>query len=130
MCKIMIVDDEPMIVELYSEMVAQGGHEVVATAENGTQAVSTFEGMLPPPDLILMDHRMPHKNGLDATREIVAGHPGTKVLLVTADEHVLYNAVAGGACGFLEKPFSMDKLNGAIALVLEGGSPQGYREAA
>src|SRR4030095_6736337 len=107
--------------ELYSEMVAQGGHEVVATAGDGSQAVSTFEGMLAPPDVILMDHRMPHKTGLDATLEIVTSHPGTKVLMVTADENVLYNALAGGACGFLEKPFSKDKLLGAIHLVLEGG---------
>ena len=124
MSRIMVVDDEPMIVDLYSQMLAVNGHEVVATAENGLQAVENVEAMVTPPDLILMDHRMPKKNGLDATREIVRSRPGTKVLMVTADENVLAEVEGGGACGFLEKPFSFEKLEETIELVLAGGHPQ------
>src|SRR2546428_9532244 len=105
----MLVDDEPMIRDLCAQMLSVGGHEVVATAGDGAEAVDKFEGMLPPPDLILMDHRMPRKNGLDATREIITSHPGTKVLMVTADETILSLAEERGACGYLQKPFSLEE---------------------
>jgi len=116
----MLVDDEPIIRELFIEMAKIGGHEVVATARNGQEAVDTFKGTMPPPDLVLMDHRMPGKSGLDATREITAAHPGTKVLLVTADQTVLDKAEEGGALGYLEKPFSMGVLLEAIDEALAG----------
>ena len=76
--------------------------------------------MLAPPDLILMDHRMPRKSGLEATREIHAQHPETKVLMVTADHTVLERCYDNGASGFLEKPCSMDQLLTTIDRVLKG----------
>lgn len=124
MCRVMLVDDEPMIRDLYSEMLAIGGHEIVATADDGVQAVQKFEGMVLPPDIILMDHRMPHKSGLEATREIVDAHPGARVLMVTADFTVLPLAETEGACGVLEKPFSMHVLLDTIDQVLAG--PAGH----
>jgi len=118
MSSVMLVDDEPLIRELYAQMLAVGGYDVVATANDGEEAVDRFEHTLPPPDVILMDHRMPGKNGLTATREITDAHPGTKVLMVTADFTIQPRVATEGARGLLEKPFTMDQLFAAIEQVL------------
>jgi CheY-like chemotaxis protein len=116
----MVVDDESPIRELYEEFVAAGGHEVVGSAADGVEAVEAVRAMVAAPDLILMDHRMPRKSGLDATREIRAIRPQTKVLMVTADQTVLERCRDNGASGYLEKPCSMNQLLEAIDQVLSG----------
>jgi len=120
----MLVDDEPVIRDLYSEMLSIAGHEVVAIADDGVEAVLKYEAMGSPPDIILMDHRMPHKSGLQATREIVVAHPGARVLMVTADFTVLPIAETQGACGVLEKPFNMHVLLSTIDETL--AAPAGH----
>jgi two-component system chemotaxis response regulator CheY len=110
MVRIFVVDDEVYIQDLYSNMLPVGGHIVVETAYNGEEAVSKFDAMKTKPDLVIMDHRMPIKNGLDATREIVSHDPDARVLVISADATVQPRVKAYGGVGFLEKPFTMDVL--------------------
>jgi two-component system chemotaxis response regulator CheY len=70
------------------------------------------------PDLIIMDHRMPIKNGVEATKEILAMQPKAKVLFISADVSQENRVAEIGAVGFLEKPFPMDKLFRMIDKVL------------
>jgi two-component system, chemotaxis family, chemotaxis protein CheY len=67
-----------------------------------------------------MDHRMPVKNGVDATREIRRLDPHAKVLVISADATVERRAVEAGALAFLEKPFTMDALFKTIDACLRG----------
>jgi CheY-like chemotaxis protein len=120
MPRLMVVDDDTPIRELYEEFVAAGGHELVGSAASGQEAVDAVRAMLSPPDLVLMDHRMPGKTGLEATREIRALRPHTKVLMVTADQTVLEKCKDNGASGYLEKPCSMGQLLAAIDMALAG----------
>jgi two-component system, chemotaxis family, chemotaxis protein CheY len=106
----MVVDDEPYIQELYEAMLPIAGHTIVDSAYNGQEAVLKFDGLEAKPDIILMDHRMPVKSGLDATREITAHDPRAKVLVISADASVQPRCSLFGAAGFLEKPFSMELL--------------------
>lgn len=92
------------------------------TAFNGEEAVSKFNAFAPKPDLVIMDHRMPIKNGLEATREIVSRNPEAKVLVISADATVQPRCKAFGATGFLEKPFTMDVLFRTIDITLRNGS--------
>lgn len=110
MARILLVDDEPYIQALYGDILERAGHDVVDTAYNGEEAVLKYEMLDPPPELVVMDHRMPIKNGLDATREIVAIDPKALVLFVSADQTVRDKVAAVGAVGFIEKPFNIVSL--------------------
>ncbi len=124
MARILLVDDEPYIQALYGDILSRAGHDVVDTAYNGEEALLKYELLDPPPDLVLMDHRMPIKNGLDATREIRELDPDARVLFVSADQTVRDKVQAAGAVGFIEKPFNIVKLLETIA-TLVGTPPNG-----
>ena len=110
MGRILVVDDEVYLQDLYSDILSVVGHEIVDRAFNGEEAVIKYEAMSPKPDLIIMDHRMPIKNGIEATIDILKLNPEAKVLFISADVSQERRAGQIGAIGFLEKPFPMDKL--------------------
>ena len=114
MLSIMIVDDEKFLHELYSRILGLKGYRVVASAHNGEEAVELYTGMAQRPDLILMDHRMPIKNGLDAMREILAIDPDAQVVFLTADSSVGEEAIELGAADIILKPFRMDVLHKTV----------------
>ncbi|MFI1035899.1 response regulator [Streptomyces sp. NPDC020951] len=100
---------------------AQPDIEVIATAENGTQAVEQAGELTP--DVIVMDIRMPDMDGIEATRRITshAGTP-TKILILTTfnlDEYV-YEALRAGASGFLLKSASGVQLAEAVRVLAQG----------
>lgn len=117
--RIFVVDDEVYLQDLYADLLGIVGHQIVDTAFNGEEAVLKFEAMEEKPDLIIMDHRMPIKNGMEATAEIMAIDPGAKVLFISADVSQESRCQEIGAVGFLEKPFPMDKLFKTIENVLK-----------
>jgi CheY-like chemotaxis protein len=108
MLKIAIVDDEPDLQRLYQLALESKGYEIVFVASDGTDAVEKEQ--VTPAQVIIMDHRMPTKNGVEATREIMAEYPDTKVIFVSADEAVEKEAKEAGAIRFLKKPISLKDL--------------------
>jgi two-component system chemotaxis response regulator CheY len=108
--RIFIVDDEPTLHELYGEILGFSGHEIVANAYNGDEAVEIFKGMDEPPEVIIMDHRMPNKDGVETTKEILKINPKIKIIFASADTSVKDAALKSGACFFLSKPFAMTDL--------------------
>lgn len=93
-------------------------HEVVAEAYNGEEAINKFKVMDRKPDVIIMDHRMPYKNGIETMKEIHAIDPLQCVIFVTADYTAAKDAILMGANSFVLKPFRMDNLFNAIGTVL------------
>jgi CheY-like chemotaxis protein len=77
-------------------------------ANDGTDAVE--KNRANPAQIIIMDHRMPTKNGVEATREILEEFPDTGVIFVSADEAVEKEARESGAKRFLKKPISLKDL--------------------
>ncbi|MHA2233612.1 MAG: response regulator [Candidatus Hodarchaeales archaeon] len=71
-----------------------------------------------PPDIILMDYRMPKKDGLLVSKEILAIDPKSTIIFISADTSVKSQALSMGAVAFLEKPFSFRELLTAINEVL------------
>jgi two-component system chemotaxis response regulator CheY len=120
MGRVFIVDDEVFIQDLYQAMLPAAGHEIIDSAFNGQEAVEKFRALPQKPDLTIMDHRMPIKNGLDATKEILAVDPTAKILVISADATVQPKYEGSGAKGFLEKPFTMDLLFSAITVTING----------
>ena len=92
--------------------------EVVAEASNGFEAVE--QGFRP--TVVLMDIRMPQLDGLEATRRILAADKAARVLILTTfdlDEYV-YEALRGGASGFVLKDDPPEQLLAAIRIVARG----------
>jgi two-component system chemotaxis response regulator CheY len=113
----MIVDDEEFLHELYGKLLDIKGYRVVASALNGEDAVTKFQRMNERPDLILMDHRMPLMNGLDAMTEILHIDPTAQVVFLTADSSVAEQAIEMGAADIILKPFRMDVLHRTVEAV-------------
>ena len=110
--RILIVDDSEEILKLMSRVLnSNQGTEVIGSASNGAEAVARAEGLRP--DLVIMDVEMPIMNGLEATRRIKQAHPETAVVLVSESAGLIAERVAGGADGYLLKPFS------AVSLIRE-----------
>jgi len=110
MTSVLIVDDELFIVELYRDILQLRGYKVVGTAFDGEEALRKYGNILEKPDVIIMDHRMPIMNGVEATKKIMSMNPKQKVIFVSADVLVEKEARDAGAIEFLPKPFRMDDL--------------------
>ncbi|MEO1443040.1 MAG: response regulator transcription factor, partial [Chloroflexota bacterium] len=123
MIRTIITDDQALARDgLKMILSASPDIDVVATAENGAQAVDLVEKYKP--DLVLMDLKMPVMNGILATRKIIERFPNMKVLVLTtydADEWV-FDAVRAGASGYLLKDATRDEILSAIARVMEGNT--------
>ena len=94
--------------------------EVVAEAVNGLQAVELFEKHKP--DLVLLDSRMPLKDGVQAAKEIQDRHPAARILMLTAfdgDEDI-HKALAAGAQGYVLKSSTGEQLVPALRAVAAG----------
>jgi DNA-binding NarL/FixJ family response regulator len=119
--RVLLVDDDPLVRSALRLML--GGHddlEVVGEAVDGRDGVRRAAELAP--DVVLMDIRMPRLNGLEATRELLAGTDPPMVIVLTtfdADQHVV-EALAAGADGFLLKDTSPAEIVAAIRKVAAG----------
>jgi two-component system chemotaxis response regulator CheY len=110
MTSVLIVDDELFIVELYRDILQLRGYKIIGTAFDGEEAIRKYNATTQKPDVVIMDHRMPIMNGVQATKEIIKVNPKQKVIFVSADVMVEKEAREAGAVDFLPKPFRMDDL--------------------
>lgn len=119
MVKIFIVDDDQSLQRLYTLILTEAGFEIIDTAFNGKIAVEKYNTLEEKPDIVLMDHRMPIKNGLDAMTEILHLNNHVKIIFASADISIKQKALSLGACAFLDKPFNMRKLISIIQKICE-----------
>lgn len=100
---IIIVDDDPLVVESLKTIINANGIDILAVGYDGFQAVELYNKYKP--DLILMDIRMKKRNGIDAAREILETDPHTKILLLTTfqDNEYIAAALSLGCKGYILK---------------------------
>lgn len=111
MIRVLLADDQDLVrAGLRSLLDAQDGVEVVGEAADGAEAVALAVRLLP--DVVVMDLRMPRRDGVAATAELRALLPAMRVLVLsTFDEDELVRAaVAAGACGYLLKDAPVEQL--------------------
>ena len=119
MVKIFIADDDQSLQRLYTLILTEAGFDIVDTAFNGRSAIEKYNNLKEKPDIVLMDHRMPIKNGLDAMAEILHDNNHVKVIFASADISIKQKALSIGASAFLDKPFNIRKLLSIIRQVYE-----------
>ncbi len=124
MIRVLICDDQDLVCEgLRAILEASPEIQVVGVAHDGAEAVELVEKS--PPDVVLMDLKMPIMNGLQATQAIRQKYPQVKVLVLTtydADEWV-FDAIRSGAAGYLLKNTPREALIKAIKDTVEGKTP-------
>jgi DNA-binding NarL/FixJ family response regulator len=120
--RVLIADDEAVVrTGLRLILESEEDIEVVAEAEDGLLAIEAARRVRP--DVALMDVRMPHLDGIAATRRLVDdGALATRVLVLTTfgDDQYVYEALQSGASGFLLKHGPADQLILGIRLVVAG----------
>ena len=121
--KILLVDDHGLFLEGLQNLLQAGGYSVVGAAHDGFEALRLARTLHP--DVILMDVRMPHCNGLTATQLIHAEMPAIKIVMLTtsAEDADLFEALRSGASGYLLKNLEPNQLFDFLAGLARGEAP-------
>jgi two-component system, OmpR family, alkaline phosphatase synthesis response regulator PhoP len=117
MARILVVDDEPHILEVVRAYLAREGHEV-STAMDGDAALERVAADRP--DLVVLDVMLPRRSGFDVLRDLRAAGPLPAVIMLTARDE-LVDRVAGleiGADDYVAKPFEPRELVARVGSVL------------
>jgi len=131
---VVVVDDHELIRSGTKQILdAATGFTVVGEAEDRDGALRVIAELQP--DVVLVDIRLPTVNGIDLAREIVAGYPRAKVLILSAydDDDYVRTALAAGVAGYLLKTTPSDDLILSIKAACDGfdqhgRAPQGRGE--
>ena len=126
--RLLVVEDEPNILELLSASLRLAGFEV-ATATGGLEALQAVQRHRP--DLVVLDVMLPDLDGFEVARRLRAGGTRTPVLFLTArdaTEDKIPGLTVGGD-DYVTKPFSLEEVIARIRAVLRRARPAGRRAA-
>jgi DNA-binding NarL/FixJ family response regulator len=121
--RVMLVDDHE-VVRSGVRALLQATDDIIVTAEAGTVREAVDEADRARPDVVVMDVRLADGSGIEATREIRARHPNTRVVMLTsfADDEALFASIMAGASGYVLKQVKGGELVRAIRTVGKGES--------
>jgi NarL family two-component system response regulator LiaR len=118
---VLIVDDHSVVRQgLRTFLDLHDDIQVVGEASGGAEAIELAERLAP--DIVLMDLVMPGMDGIEATRQIRAHYPGTKVIALTSflEDELVFPALDAGVSGYLMKDLTPPELAQAIRTVHQG----------
>ncbi len=122
--RVVVADDHPVVREGFSAIVdLEDDIQVVGQAADGLEAVRLAHQLRP--DVVLMDLVMPGgTSGVDATKEVVASCPNTRVVALTSfgEDRLVHETLRAGAIGYLMKDVSADELAEAVRAAHAGRS--------
>jgi DNA-binding NarL/FixJ family response regulator len=119
--RVVVVDDQDLVRAGFRMVLdSQPDITVVGEAADGDEALAVLAEN--PADVVMMDIRMPRLDGIEATRRVVAEHPGTRVIVLTTFDldSSVSNAIAAGASGFLLKDVTPEFMIEAVRTVHRG----------
>ncbi len=119
MARILVADDASFMRQMIREIVEAEGHEVIAEASDGVEAIDQFRTHHP--DLVTMDIVMPRRSGIDAVKGILELDPTACVVMCSAlgQESLVTEALQAGAKDFIVKPFKPDNVIATLEKGLE-----------
>jgi two-component system chemotaxis response regulator CheY len=106
--RVLIAEDEESLATLYRVLLKRFGYDVLDVVKSGDEVVEKYKELKP--DVVIMDHRLERRSGLDALKEILKFDPNAKVIFASADDSIMEDAIAAGAIDYIGKPFSMQEL--------------------
>lgn len=120
LARVLVVDDEPIIVDILTEFLAAQGYEVVGT-RGAADAFMMMDMALP--DALLLDINMPLVDGMTVLRRVRALYPDLPVIMVTAntDEEMAKDTLRRGAFDYVVKPFDFAHLARVVAAAVGQG---------
>lgn len=121
---VLLVDDQSLLREgLRTLLELQPDLRIVGEAGDGVMAEALVERLQP--DVVLMDLRMPRRDGVEATRRIVKRWPAVQVLVLTTfdEDELVFRSIEAGAAGYLLKDVGSDALATAVRAANRGESP-------
>jgi DNA-binding NarL/FixJ family response regulator len=130
MIRVLLADDHGVIRDGLGRLISSlEDIELVGTAADGVEAVALAAELAP--DVVVMDLEMPRLDGIEATRQVLADHPRTAVLVLTSfsDRPRILGAIEAGACGYLLKDVAADEVAEGIRAAARGESPIDPRAA-
>lgn len=107
MCKILIAEDDPLIRNLFKEILKSKGYDIIV-AVDGEDALKVYTELKEKPDIIVLDFKMPKKDGLEVSKEILQRDPSSNILMITGDPRVDQNELHNRGVKYKEKPVKMD----------------------
>jgi DNA-binding NarL/FixJ family response regulator len=116
--RVMVVDDHPMWREAVARDLTEAGHEVVATAGDGGEAVRRAPAARP--EVAVVDLQLPVLAGVEVTRALVAAGVRVLVLSASGEQADVLEAVKAGATGYLVKSASREELLSAVEATARG----------
>ncbi len=119
--RILLVDDHAIVrLGLMTLLNDQPDMQVIAEASTAAEAVRAVEKFQP--DVVLMDIRLPGEGGIEATRQVTARFPNSKVVMLTsfADDDLVIRAISAGAVGYVLKQVGNEELLRAIQAAARG----------
>ena len=121
MTRILVVDDEPQLLEIIREHF-QGRYEI-DTALSGASAIERF--VRNRPDMVFLDVNMPGANGVAVLKLLRETDPKIPVVIVTANaqNQVAAECLANGAFGYVPKPFNLTYMEKGAGVLLRGDAP-------
>jgi len=117
--KVLLADDHKIVRDGLRTLLEKNAEvKVVGEAEDGRTAVQLAKKLSP--DIVIMDVAMPDLNGIEATRQVVAEHPGVKVIAVSmhSDKRFVAEMLKAGASAYLSKDYAFDELEKVIRTVM------------
>jgi DNA-binding NtrC family response regulator len=118
--KVFLLDDDELIVSMLERALRGDGYDVRAESdpEGAIERIRVFS-----PDVVLLDIKLPGRDGIDILGEIVAQGVRTQVVMLTSDDtaETAVRAMKIGAADYLTKPFNLDEVKIVVAGILERG---------
>jgi DNA-binding NarL/FixJ family response regulator len=118
--RVVAADDHAAYLRATTETLTRAGLQVVGIARSGDGAIESVRALAP--DVVLVDLRMPGLTGAEVARLISAGHPGTRVVILSAysDREIVELALAAGATSFVSKDSPPEEIVRAVRRAADG----------
>ena len=108
--KVFIIEDDESILDLYTRYLSLKGLNIVATAQNGIEALKKLNNSIIKPDIILIDYHMPYLDGIEISKLFLDFNRSFKIIMMSGNVSIKREAFSIGILDFYDKSLDLNKL--------------------